>query len=56
MICLIYNNILNLLFLIFKIKAICGEERIIMWHNHFKDLLGNPPEITFQLYQKLQIV
>ena len=39
-----------------KIKAISGEERIIVWHNHFKDLLGNPPEITFQLYQKLQIV
>ena len=26
-----------------KIKAIRGEERIIVWHNHFKDILGNPP-------------
>ena len=25
-----------------KIKAISGEERIIVWHNHFKDFLGNP--------------
>ena len=23
-----------------------GEERIILWHNHFKDLFRNPPEIT----------
>ena len=29
-----------------KIKAISGEESIIVWHNHFKDILGNPPEIT----------
>ena len=29
-----------------KIKAISGEKRIIVWHNHFKDLLGNPSEIT----------
>ena len=29
-----------------KIKEISGEERIIVWHNHFNDLLGNPPEIT----------
>ena len=27
-----------------KIKAISGEERIIVWHNHFKYLLGNPPK------------
>ena len=30
-----------------KIKAISGEEIIIVCHNHFKDILGNPPEITF---------
>ena len=28
-----------------KIKATSGEERIKLWHNHFKDLLGKPPEI-----------
>ena len=27
-----------------KIKATSGEERIKLWHNHFKDLLGKPPE------------
>ena len=27
-----------------KIKATSGEERIKLWHNHFKYLLGKPPE------------
>ena len=36
-----------------KIKAISGEERIIVWHNHFKDLLGNPPEITVSAISKI---
>ena len=36
-----------------KIKAINGEERIIVWHNHFKDLLGNPPEITVSAISKI---
>ena len=36
-----------------KIKAISGEERIIVWHNHFKYLLGNPPEITVLAISKI---
>ena len=36
-----------------KIKAISREERIIVWHNHFKDLLGNPPEITISAISKI---
>ena len=36
-----------------KIKAISGEERIIVWHNHIKDLLGNPPEITVSAISKI---
>ena len=28
-----------------KIKATSGEEIIIVWHNHFNNLLGNPSVI-----------
>ena len=38
-----------------KIKTISGEERIIVWHNHFKDLLGNTPEITVSSISKITI-
>ena len=36
-----------------KIQIISGEERIIVWHNLFKDLLGNPPEITVSAISKI---
>ena len=29
-----------------KIKAVSQEERQQKWKKHFKNLLGNPPEIT----------
>ena len=36
-----------------KIKTTSREEKIIVWHNHFKDLLGNPPEITVSSISKI---
>ena len=30
-----------------KIKASSQEERLSKWKKHFKNLLGNPPEITY---------
>ena len=35
-----------------QLKAI-SQERIIVWHNHFKDLLGNPTEITVSAISKI---
>ena len=29
-----------------KLKANSDEERIQLWHNHFKELYGKPPNIT----------
>ena len=35
------------------VNDVSGEERIIVWHNHFKDLLGNLPEITVSAISKI---
>ena len=29
-----------------KLKAASQQERVKLWEQHFKNLLGNPPEIT----------
>ena len=29
-----------------KLKAACQQERVKLWEQHFKNLLGNPPKIT----------
>ena len=36
-----------------KLKATSQEERLQKWKEHFKNLLGNPPEITDKLNQKI---
>ena len=36
-----------------KIKALSFEERVIVWHNHLNDILGNPPEITVSTISKI---
>ena len=31
-----------------KLKATCQEERIQLWKQHFKNLLGNPPKVMHE--------
>ena len=36
-----------------KLKAASQHERLQQWKEHFKNLLGSPPEITDKPYEKL---
>ena len=31
-----------------KLKSTCQQDRIHLWKQHFKNLLGNPPEVTHE--------
>ena len=36
-----------------KLKAVCQEERLLKWKEHFMNLLRNPPEVTDKPIQNI---